>query len=958
MWEVVPMRARIRLPLMLAAASLAVGGLVSATPVAASSTVLGEVTWTAGNGHTYVAVEFDGPDWDSAASDVSSALPGYHLATITSPEEQGFVSGFVAGLDPPGTWWIGGFQDPADEPDAALGWAWVTGETWGYTQWAPGQPDDGGVPATEQHVGLTTSGLWEDAGSSATDARGYIAESVLAPCEIHYDCPQGEFCYKGKCLRDPAQAVYHCGKPGCPPGHWCLSAENQKERCPEDPTYWCETASDCGPGHCCKGNMCVLDTWDPWLNDLPSCDMGSADPDADCGPGDFCLEGRCVPESTPCERGVDATYACAAPSCYAGHAAYGPDWIAGFRCHDPSTGEARDACGGRSCYSVGDCEPGQACVDTRLTGGFSPPGSFCNPEGGFCVSNAHAEAIYGYSASDLLPACDAGCTPGQACVDGWRPGGAFAFEQVVASCGFVHSCGDGICDTTELGPEGCPDDCGTCGNLECEGLETPKWCPSDCPVVCGDGSCTASVEADSCPEDCGCADSGLYLDTPIRCGDGLCQSFGLIPEDCGNCACDCGACPVADAGGPYEADEGAPVLLDGSGSSGPGGDLEYGWDLDDDGEFDDAAGVSVAWSPDDGPGSYPIALRVTGPNGASDTDGTTVEAHNVAPTATFDAPDAVDEGSDIALALVDPVDPSEADTAAGFQHAFDCGAGTGFGAWQGAPATSCSTDDEGPRTVAGRIRDKDGGQSEYGAMVTVDNVPPAIGPLDFDGTAVALGNAVVGSAGFADPGTADTHSALWDWGDGSTTPGTVMQGAGLGSVSDGHLYGEPGVYRVTLTVTDDDGGIDTETFEYIVVYDAAGGFVTGSGWIDSPEGAYAPDPSLTGRATFGFVSRYKKGAATPIGSTEFQFHSPGLNFHSTAYDWLVVTGSDFAKFKGEGTVDGAEAPGGGPYAFQIWAGGGEPNTFRIKIWLKDGEIVVYDNGMNQAIGGGRIAIHE
>jgi len=28
------------------------------------------------------------------------------------------------------------------------------------------------------------------------------------------------------------------------------------------------------------------------------------------------------------------------------------------------------------------------------------------------------------------------------------------------------------------------------------------------------------------------------------------------------------------------------------------------------------------------------------------------------------------------------------------------------------------------------------------------------------------------------------------------------------------------------------------------------GFVTGSGWINSPAGAYVSDPSLTGRATF------------------------------------------------------------------------------------------------------------
>ena len=44
-----------------------------------------------------------------------------------------------------------------------------------------------------------------------------------------------------------------------------------------------------------------------------------------------------------------------------------------------------------------------------------------------------------------------------------------------------------------------------------------------------------------------------------------------------------------------------------------------------------------------------------------------------------------------------------------------------------------------------------------------------------------------------------------------------------------------------------------------------GGFVTGGGWIDSRPGAYRPEPELYGKATFGFVSKYKKGATTPTG---------------------------------------------------------------------------------------------
>jgi hypothetical protein len=98
------------------------------------------------------------------------------------------------------------------------------------------------------------------------------------------------------------------------------------------------------------------------------------------------------------------------------------------------------------------------------------------------------------------------------------------------------------------------------------------------------------------------------------------------------------------------------------------------------------------------------------------------------------------------------------------------------------------------------------------------------------------------------------------------------------------------------------------------------------------------------------VAKYKKGAETPSGNTQFQFQAGDLAFHSSEYEWLVVTGGETAKFKGTGTVNGT-----GEYQFMIWAGDG-PDTFRIKITDNDGG-TLYDNGMSQAIGGGNITVH-
>jgi predicted outer membrane repeat protein len=205
----------------------------------------------------------------------------------------------------------------------------------------------------------------------------------------------------------------------------------------------------------------------------------------------------------------------------------------------------------------------------------------------------------------------------------------------------------------------------------------------------------------------------------------------------------------------------------------------------------------------------------------------------------------------------------------------------------------------------------------------------------------------------------NAYSAIWDWGDGETSEGTIDGENGIFTGS--HIYPDPGVYKVSLEVSEVkessglSGLLKTAVYQYVVVYDPEAGFVTGGGWFDSPAGAYRDDPSMQGQATFGFVSRYKKGADVPTGNTAFDFATGGLHFQSTSYEWLVVTGSDYAKFKGSGTINGW-----GDFKFMVWAGDGAPDTFRIKIWdeLEDtGEDVIYDNGSDQAIGGGSIVIH-
>jgi hypothetical protein len=196
-----------------------------------------------------------------------------------------------------------------------------------------------------------------------------------------------------------------------------------------------------------------------------------------------------------------------------------------------------------------------------------------------------------------------------------------------------------------------------------------------------------------------------------------------------------------------------------------------------------------------------------------------------------------------------------------------------------------------------------------------------------------------------------------------------------GQVSLDWAFMTPGVYHILLAVTDGMRWgsaplMSTSGEATIVVYDPGAGFVTGGGWIESPAGACkfkACSDSAAGKASFGFVSKYQKGAKVPSGNTEFQFKAGNLNFQSNAYEWLVVAGAK-AQYKGTGTINGA-----GRYSFTISVIDGDlaptrgPDRFRIRIWDRDaGDGIVYDNQMSAPddadptaiLGGGSIVIHK
>lgn len=249
-------------------------------------------------------------------------------------------------------------------------------------------------------------------------------------------------------------------------------------------------------------------------------------------------------------------------------------------------------------------------------------------------------------------------------------------------------------------------------------------------------------------------------------------------------------------------------------------------------------------------------------------------------------------------------------------------------------------------TVTVTVTDDDSGVGADSATVRVDDVAPELSVTAPDeGQLYAAPGSVSIQAPFTDPGLDDTFTCeiWWDDPAGATSaetfPGTFSGGAGHCDRS--RTFAAAGVYTMTVKVTDDDGLSDTQS-RAVVVYDPSAGFVTGGGYLDSPAGAYVPDPSAAGRVNFGFNAKYKKGATAPDGQTQLQFKVGDMNFHSSAYEWLVVTsGGTKAQYKGTGNVNGDP---GHDFLMTLEDGGAKgPDTLRMKI-TRDG-VTVYDNRM-------------
>lgn len=228
------------------------------------------------------------------------------------------------------------------------------------------------------------------------------------------------------------------------------------------------------------------------------------------------------------------------------------------------------------------------------------------------------------------------------------------------------------------------------------------------------------------------------------------------------------------------------------------------------GAFGDQSSVTCPATTDNG--AVTVRGRVQNQRGTGSEYTAAATVTNAAPTASLMAPSSVTEGSLISVSLGTVTDAGIADVAAGFTYAFDCG--TGYGAFGSSASGSCSTSDDGTRTIKASVRDKDGGTTEYTADVVVTNAAPVLAA--FAGSTILAGETFAATGSFTDTG-ADTWTGSVNYGTGAV----ALPLAGM-TFALSNSYAVAGSYILTVTITDDDGGADARTATVIVQTPAQG----------------------------------------------------------------------------------------------------------------------------------------
>lgn len=143
------------------------------------------------NGHKYYLIDNSALiGWNDAKQYCKNVFGGY-LASITSKEENEFVTGLLKEFDYRAAF-IGG-SDREKEGE----WKWESGESWSYSNWGANQPDDyKAYEGGQDYLTVDKDGIWDDFNSmadiSGTEVKSFICETDINEFSINYHLNGGK----------------------------------------------------------------------------------------------------------------------------------------------------------------------------------------------------------------------------------------------------------------------------------------------------------------------------------------------------------------------------------------------------------------------------------------------------------------------------------------------------------------------------------------------------------------------------------------------------------------------------------------------------------------------------------------------------------------------------------------------------------------------------------------------